>query len=201
MSRLRIRSRRGFSLIELIMVMAIMLAVAAMAMPRFITFVSSYQLKAGLNGVSGVLQQTRMIAVRKNTHIKVRTYSASGRDFVYGDLDDNNSWSSGEPVAQLPTKVTIQTTGNPGNATTIPNFTAQAQSVAVQFNSRGLPCVMLSTICQNLDTTASPSQQIGFVIYVQNTGRFGVTGWGAVTVTPAGRIQSWIWNGGSYSQQ
>jgi prepilin-type N-terminal cleavage/methylation domain-containing protein len=201
MSRLQFKSRRGFSLVELIMVMAIMLAVAAIAMPRFVTFVSNYQLKAGLTGISGVLQQTRMVAVRKNTHVNVLKYSANGRDFVYGDLDGSNSWNSGEPVAQLPTKVTIQTSGFPGNATTIPSFTAQAQSVTPQFNSRGLPCVMLSTICQNLDTTAMPSQQIGFVIYVQNTGRFGVTGWGAVTVTPAGRIQSWIWNGGSYSQQ
>jgi prepilin-type N-terminal cleavage/methylation domain-containing protein len=201
MSRLRFQSRRGFSLVELIMVMAIMLAIAAIALPRFVTFVSNYQLKAGLTGVSGVLQQTRMLAVKKNSHIKMRTYTANNRTFVYGDLDDNSSRSNGEPVTQLPTKVSIQTSGNPGDATTIPNFAAESSSVDVQFNSRGLPCVMISGICQNLNTTASPVRNVGFVIYVQNTGRFGVSQWGAVTVTPAGRIQTWVWNGGSYSQQ
>lgn len=201
MSRLRYPNRRGFSLVELIMVLAIMLAIAAIAAPRFITFVSNYQLKAGLSGVSGVLQQARMVAVRKNTNVTVTTYSASNRTFVYGDLDGNGSWSNGEPVAELPTKVSIQTSGNPGDATTIPNFTAEASSVAIQFNARGLPCVSISGICENLNTTASPVRNVGFVIYVQNTGRFGVSNWGAVTVTPAGRIQNWIWNGGAYSQQ
>jgi prepilin-type N-terminal cleavage/methylation domain-containing protein len=201
MSRLRFQSRRGFSLVELIMVMAIMLAVAAIALPRFTTFVSNYQLRAGLTGVSGVLQQTRMLAVRKNTHINLLTYSASNRTFVYGDVDANSSWSNGEPVAELPAKISIQTSGFPGDATTIPNFAAEPQSVTPQFNSRGLPCVMISGICQNLDTSSATPQQVGFVIYVQNTGRFGVSNWGAVTVTPAGRIQTWIWNGGSYSQQ
>jgi prepilin-type N-terminal cleavage/methylation domain-containing protein len=201
MSRLRFQNRRGFSLVELIMVMAIMLAIAAIALPRFVTFVSNYQLKAGLTGVSGVLQQTRMLSVRKNTHINFLTYTASNRTFVYGDVDGSNSWNNGEPVAQLPTQVSIQTSGNPGDATTIPNFVAEAPSVTPQFNSRGLPCVMISGICQNLNTTASPVRNVGFVIYVQNTGRFGVSQWGAVTVTPAGRIQTWVWNGGSYSQQ
>lgn len=198
MNRALNKDRRGFSLVELIMVMAIMLAVAAIAAPRFISYVSNYQLRAGLNSVAGVLQQTRMIAVRKNAHINFLTYQSGNRTFVYGDTNGDSTWNTGEPVAQLPSKVSIQSSGFPGDAR---DNTSESTSLTPQFNSRGLPCVMISSICQNLDTTSPTPQPVGFVIYVQNTGVFGVQGWGAVTVTPAGRIRIWIWNGASYSGQ
>jgi prepilin-type N-terminal cleavage/methylation domain-containing protein len=204
MSRLGLGTRRGFSLIELIMVMAIMLAVAAIAMPKFVTFVSTYQLKSALNSVAGTLQQTRIIAVRKNKYYQFNYAMPASRQYVFAEtVNANSTWDSGEPGGALPSKVTIQTTGFPGNATTTPNFTAQASSVAIQFNSRGLPCIVISSICQNLDTVTTPGTPtpVGFVVYVRNTGVFGVPGWGAVTVTPAGRIQTWVWNGSAYSQQ
>jgi prepilin-type N-terminal cleavage/methylation domain-containing protein len=195
-------SRRGFSLIELVMVIAIMLAIAAMAMPKFLTFAATYQLRSGLDSVAGVVQQTRVNAVRGNKVIQVQSTASGNSSIIYGDTDASGTWSNGEPGAQLPKQVQIKTSGYPGNAyTSVSTYSAESQSTAIKFNARGLPCVVISGICENLDTSGATNVPVGFVLYVQNTGKYGLTGWGAVTITPAGRIQEWIWNGSSYSQQ
>lgn len=206
MTRLRTKRYRGFSLIELVLVVAIMLAIAAMAMPQFLTFTASYRLRNGLNAVAGVMQQARMEAIRKNTTVQVVNSASGSSSIVFADLDGDGNWSGGEPGAQLPKQVQVKTSGYPGDAyaslwtglTT--SYSAESQSTAIKFNSRGLPCVVLSgTVCTNLDTTGGGGTPVGFVRYVQNTGTGSA--WGAVTISPAGRIQTSTWNGSSYSQQ
>ena len=138
-----------------------MLAVAAIAMPKFVTFVSTYQLKSALNSVAGTLQQTRIIAVRKNKYYQFNYAMPASRQYVFAEtVNANSTWDSGEPGAALPSKVTIQTTGFPGNATTTPNFTAQASSVAIQFNSRGLPCLVASPVVSDVVVTVTASVSV-----------------------------------------
>lgn len=195
------RIRRGFSLLELIIVLGIMLSVSVVAMPRFITYVSMYRLRNTMSQGAGFLQQTRMQAVRLNRVLSVSTGTANGERIAWVNLPGGTAnWDSGEPFLQLTRGIQVNATGHPGDATTGLGYTAQSSSTAVTFNARGLPCVYPtgSVNCENYD---SSNTRVGFVIYFQNTGIFGVTNWGAITITPAGRIRSWVWNGGSYSGQ
>jgi hypothetical protein len=38
------------------------------------------------------------------------------------------------------------------------------------------------------------------VVYFTDTRTVGTPGWAAVTISPAGRVASWIWNGSSWSE-
>jgi prepilin-type N-terminal cleavage/methylation domain-containing protein len=192
-------SQRGFSLVELLVVVAIMLVVAAAAMPNFISFISTYKLRSVLQQTNGMLQQMRMEAVRRNTSIPLRTATVNSSAVGYADMNNNSALDATEPSVTFPANITVISTGHPGDATTIPGFTAQTGSgVMPQFNARGLPCVPVpspSGACQNFSGTSV----VGFVIYVRNQSTMGGVSWGAITITPAGRIRSWLWNGSNYS--
>lgn len=57
------RLQRGFTLLELVVVMAIMVVVSAMAMPMARNTIRSYRLNAAASAVSGVIQSTRYQAI------------------------------------------------------------------------------------------------------------------------------------------
>lgn len=192
---------RGFTLLELVVVLAIMLAVTAIALPQFLTAVSDYKLKSTMGQVAGMLQQQRMQAVRFNAALSVSTTTQNGRSVGWVDLPGGTSGSfdAGEPYVMLPKNLSVVNSGAPTfDTSSVLGYTAQTVGTTLTFNARGLPCIG-TTPCSNIDTSTNPAKPVGFVLYFKNDKSFGVSGWGAVTITPAGRIRSWFYNGSSYS--
>jgi type IV fimbrial biogenesis protein FimT len=62
---------RGFTLIELVVVIAIFGIVLAVAIPTFITFLPTMRLKGTAMDISAALQTSRMKAVSQNTNCEV----------------------------------------------------------------------------------------------------------------------------------
>jgi prepilin-type N-terminal cleavage/methylation domain-containing protein len=58
---------RGFSLIELLVVMAVLLIVGAIAAPTVATTIDAYRLRGTLTSVSGLAQRCRLLALKKNS--------------------------------------------------------------------------------------------------------------------------------------
>lgn len=197
-TRTKIGSRRGFSMLELVIVVAIMVVITALATPYFLNMVSSNKLRSALSRTSGMLQQARMQAARTNKTVEIKTATANSTTLGYADFDGDAVWDSTEPSVMLAHEVTIGSSGHPGDATSGLGFTAQSGTgVMPKFNSRGLPCVTSGAMCQNFDGT----NQVGYVIYFQSTNSYGAPRWGAVTITPAGRIRTWLWSGSAYIGQ
>ncbi len=198
MRREGIRNRRGFSLVELLVVVAIMLAIAAYAMPNMLSAISDYRLKNTMSQVVGLYQQQRIEAVRGNT---VRTSptatTVSGGTALYIDRNENGSYDAGEPLVVFPNKIGIATSGAPTMNTSLLGYNPQPLTTPIRFNARGLPCLGTSP-CANPDTSSGSAKPVGFVIYFKNDKSFGQTGWGAITITPAGRIKSWFYSGSTY---
>jgi Tfp pilus assembly protein FimT len=194
----------GFSLLELLVVVGITMVLAALATPRVANTLAAYRLRQSSVQLAGLIQQGRMAAVRSNIPVEIRPLmiQSGTRQEIYVDLPGangaapNGQWDAGEPVTILPRGVTIQTSGFPGDAyaVAVPNLSAQAQGTPVKFSPRGLPCVVLSGVCKNLNGTT----QIGFVYYLRSDALLGGNSWAAVTITPAGRIKPWYYYGGTY---
>ena len=204
MNRLRFQNRRGFSLVELMVVVMIILAIAAIMVPKIVTMLSDYNLKSTMGQAAGMLQQQRMQAVRLNSTLQVSTGTQNGRTIAWVDIPGGtaNSWDSGEPFIEFPKNITVQNSSFPGDATTGLGYSAQTPSSAtIKFNARGLPCIVpsggVASQCSNFDS--ANNKQVGFVVYFRNTGSFGVPSWGAITIAPGGRIRSWFYNGSAYS--
>jgi prepilin-type N-terminal cleavage/methylation domain-containing protein len=193
-----LRQLRGFSLLELVIVMAIMLVIGAMVAPKFTTMISSYRLKSTASDVSGILQRCRMQSIRSNRAVPVLATTDNGRQQLYADVNLDGARSAGEPTFVMPQKVTLQATG-PADATTGLNSAATrfypGYSTSPRFNARGLPCVVIGSVCKSVDAA---TKQVGFVYYLKSDNVFGQTQWAAVTVTPGGRIRSWIYSGSTF---
>jgi len=59
-------AQSGFSLLEMLVVVAILITVMAIAAPSLLRAINSYRLESTARGVSGLIQRTRFEAMRRN---------------------------------------------------------------------------------------------------------------------------------------
>jgi prepilin-type N-terminal cleavage/methylation domain-containing protein len=188
----------GFSLIELMIVIAIILVISAMAFPNMSRAITNMRLHSALTSVSGQLQRTRIQAVRTNRIQMAQIGNLSGARVMFIDqavLQPRAIDTSIMPVVQLPEGVNVETAALP--TVTFPSdkllgYSSPASPVPLQisFNQRGLPCQYDSA------TGACPynAAASAYQYYFRLTNPFGDQ-WAALTITPAGRIRVWSFNG------
>jgi len=199
---MRTKPSRGFSLLEMMITVAIILIVAALTVPTIMTQVYSVRLKYSATDLSGLLQRARMEAVRKNTFYSVQT--VAGNPVEEQVVDKTTTAVASIPPAVMAQSVNVtfgSGSGAPGEAgfITALNFSGGAASGLgglPSFNARGLPCVATG----GLTCVSTPGQ--GFVFFLSGTsGSSGSTGWAAVIVTASGRCQVWTYDGTNWNQQ
>jgi prepilin-type N-terminal cleavage/methylation domain-containing protein len=204
------RSRiRGFSLIELVLAVAVIMILAAFAMPSFSAAMHTAHLKGVVSDYSGLLQSERIKAVDDDRYYSAyiignspseafvdiypqQTNGASGTGGTAVNAGDPlipiNQEISQRAVAAAPSTASLQLLLLPANSPVVP-LDGSSTTSPPTFGPRGLPCKPLAGVC---DTLGGPQ---AYWTFFQNS----VTQkWGAVTVTPAGRIQRWIYNGATW---
>jgi Tfp pilus assembly protein FimT len=176
-------------LLELLVVVAITMVIAAVLLPNAINTIYNIRLRSAANDVTELLQQAHFRAIRDNTYYPVRTVAAG--NIFYIDISaarNDTTGSSTYPTAQLGGNVKRQDTGYPDTTTMALSFTALAATSVPYFNSRGTPCVVSGSSCVT-DSTS------GYQIFLTDTRVAGPNGWAAITVSPGGRTKVWLWTG------
>jgi len=172
----------GYSLLELMVALAMVMVLTTMAVPAVTTAISDAQLRSAAGGLAGTLQKARMISASADRAYALRL---SGSSTVYIDLNGNSTLDASEMVnlLRLPRGVVIDASApalNAGFGTSVLGLPG--------FDPRGLPCAVSSGTC-------TFNQGTGFVVYLRQDRPFGATSWAAVSVSPAGRIKTWMWSG------
>jgi prepilin-type N-terminal cleavage/methylation domain-containing protein len=181
-------SARGFSLLELLIVVAITLLVATVAVPQMIVAAQNIGLRSTASSVSGLVQKARMLSVARNRSFPLASATVGSVTTVRIELNGNTSLDTDEETAsslRLPRGTTFDNTGNPSAAT----ITLTPETTPPRFNSRGLPC--FGNPC-NVD----PNKM--YIAFLRQDRSFGGTGWAAINVTPPGRVQVWTWDGSAW---
>jgi len=185
----------GFSLVELLVVMAVMLVVAAFAVPSLTNTLDAYRVRSTVNSISGLTQRCRLQSLKKNTseRMYVQTNGGKVQLFCQDVVTGTGVLQSTDPQITIGEQFSIPGTPT-GGPTLLTGATMWGSSTAVfgtnlppYFNSRGLPCgaVGVGTACSTIK---------GYVYYFKYTSQ-NRSRWAALSISPAGRIENWFWNG------
>jgi prepilin-type N-terminal cleavage/methylation domain-containing protein len=198
------RSRRGFSLLELMIVVAITMTVMAIGIPKFLTAYYTVRLKAACADLSGLMQKGRIQAARDNAIFQVVNTTGTP-ETVFVDMNNDGAWNTAtvngvpqtEPGIYLAPTITMATGAPSGAGAPAPYVLVGDSSTAnydnattLGWSARGLPCAYAAPTC------ATPAA--GYFVYYVKDQRPTGTGWGAVVVTRSGRTKVVIWNGAAW---
>lgn len=204
----------GFSLVELLIVVFVVMVILAVAVPNVLLTVSNLKLRGSANDLAGLMQQARIMAAKNNPInppvYPIRYAVRNGAQIAFVDLNDSGAWDANitvngvnisepditfsgtvVPAAGAPSGTAGQPspyvlTGDMSGGTPFDNTNTMA------FTPRGLPCdYSAPPVC------TSPAATY-FVYYLTDT-RIGSPGWAAVVVTKGGRTKVVTWNGGTWN--
>jgi prepilin-type N-terminal cleavage/methylation domain-containing protein len=184
------KNNEGFSLLELMIVLAIMMITSAIAVPRLINSVNDISLRYTASGYSGLLQSARIQAVKKNTFYSVKSgVLPSGQTGYYLDLTNVGAYVNGDPFIPINPNITIHAgtgSGAPNEAALIAGlaFAINPAADAPTFNARGLPCIVAGTTCPQ-------AAGLGFAVFLSKPVITGNVPWTAIIITPSGHMQIW----------
>ncbi len=201
----RMKVQRGFSLIEVIVVLAIMMIITVIAIPIVRQTVAGYQLDASGRVVASLLQNTRQAAVKANQPYYAQ-YNGAGASLAFAvpairsnnPPDGTNYNSAIDPTVAIVGNVAFQAVGQAASGppdhlqldTYLGGGAVQIETnTMIGFNARGLPCMASAGsqwICAQTDPALGGTP--AFEWFIQNS---MTQDWEAVTVSPAGRIKSW----------
>jgi prepilin-type N-terminal cleavage/methylation domain-containing protein len=207
----------GFSLLELLIVVAILALVAALTAPNLLRATHAVRLRGAASDFASILQQTRMRAIQDDRFYSVYENTTNNPAIEFVDIYPQNingaSGSGGttvdprDPIVSLLPEISEQPqSAAPGtaslvqlvlgsNPSNLTPFDGSSAASPVTFGPQGLPCVPVAlsggTVCN------SRGGPVSYWVFFQNN----VTqDWVAVTVTPAGRLQRWSYSGGAWQK-
>jgi hypothetical protein len=142
-----------------------------------------------MTSLAGVLQNCRVLAVKQNRHMTTRFDPRPWGIIAYVKrATDSSDVETGDSHVELEAPVTRVTTPSGPDApaaisTSVLGFTPQTGEAS--FTPTGLPCVYSSGTCTSY----------GFIYYFHDNRPQGKVGWAALSISPAGRMKKWFWNG------
>jgi prepilin-type N-terminal cleavage/methylation domain-containing protein len=209
------RLQSGFSMIELMVVMAMALVLMAMGWPLVVNAVNNYRLRGAGANYSNLLQTTRMRAVQDDRYYNVVSnigpLVAPNVINAYGNTTLQAApqpYALGDPAIAFDPSIVIQPRAAAPNVANLEAQFLPTLNVTINpvtntwgpsFGPRGLPCqpsAPTGGTCSASSTTAGangvgPALPIAFETFFQNL-RNGT--WEAVTVNPASRIRLWSYD-------
>jgi prepilin-type N-terminal cleavage/methylation domain-containing protein len=177
---------RGFSLIEVVIAMAVILILSAIALPAFVSAYRTYQLTDATTQFAGLLKFTRGEAIRLNTNVSCQIQQAASVPPVtntWADSDGDGVEDPGEKQLLFSGTVNLVPAG------AVPN----AAGLAAAANVPALATVPLANGFVTFDRRGAVSPANApqvYAFYLSNLNDTSV-GARAVILLPSGSIQLW----------
>ena len=134
-----LRSREvGYSLVEMVMTLAIGLILVTVALPMLVGAIQGYRLNSIAQQAADLIDLTRYTAIRRNATVSLHKTVQGGNTIFYIDVNGNGSLDAGEPLVMVPNDMQLANGQSltPGETSTgVPG--AQDFTDTIQFDYRG----------------------------------------------------------------
>ena len=216
--------RKGFSLLELAIVVAIILIVAAIGVPNVTRAIRTARVRGAAVEYANLLQTTRTRAINDDRFYAVYVQPAAGGNspIAYADVyplalngtsglgppptGHYNAGPPSDPMTTMSADELLQpVAAAPDVAGLNTAFCASCTpdlilNVAPTWGPDGMPCRSKPSLDGTGTVCNSSGGPVAYVTYFQSTAS---QQWSAVTVSPAGRVKAWHHeaNGGGWSPQ
>jgi type IV fimbrial biogenesis protein FimT len=170
----------GYSLVEMMVTLAIGLILVSVALPTMISAIQSYRLNSTSQQIANLIELTRYTAIRRNAVMSLQMApNYKGSTVFYMDLNGNGIPDAIEPMVILPTDMQLAN-GQPltPNATSTGLLPAQDFTTQINFDYRGTAVPLAG------GPVATYFLALGYVTQAQYGCR-------AITVTPMGQTKVW----------
>jgi len=126
---------KGFSLVELLIVIAIIAILSAFAIPNLFSDIPKYNLGAGAREILSAFQLARMTAIKENSNVVLSFNPGAGSLTIY--VDDGEGGGTAEDKVRNGAERLVKFYRMPSGIDLLtPSF-----GQVIQFNNRGIPDV------------------------------------------------------------
>ncbi len=129
------RKESGFTLIELMVTIAIVLIMASIAVPSFLSWLPKQRLRTAVTDLVADIQSIKLRAIKENRNWAIVFNTATDRYYLCSDDGANNLWDGPPAMGGDDTNVKAVRFSSIGSGI---QFIAVGPSTFVEFNSRGL---------------------------------------------------------------
>jgi prepilin-type N-terminal cleavage/methylation domain-containing protein len=169
----------GFTLVEMVVTLAVGLILVSMALPVMIGAIQGYRLNSVSQQTANLIELTRYAAIRRNTIVSLHKTVQNGNTIFFVDLDGDGALGAGEPMVMLPNDMQI----------------ANGQSLTPAAASTGLNNAQDFVDTITFDYRGTVSFPVGGAIgpYFLALGYANQSQYGsrAITVVPMGQTKLW----------
>jgi len=169
----------GYSLVEMVMTLAIGLIMVTVALPMLVGAIQGYRLNSIAQQTANLVELTRYTAIRRNATVSLHKATQNGNTVFYIDLNGNGALDTGDPLIVVPSDMQLANGQalTPGPASTGLN-NAQDFTDTITFDYRG-------TVSYPAGGAITPYfLALGYVTQTQY-------GYRAVTVIAMGQTKTW----------
>ena len=183
---------RGFSLTEVVVTVAVMLVLAAIAIPTVSRAFAVYQLNDAASRLSGILKFARYEAIRLNKQVPARVLATGTNWSVFADTNSNGVADPSESIDLIVPPITLLPAGGMPDTTPISSTlgsptlvltSVSAMNATILFDQRG--------------AVVSGGGANVYVLYLGNPTDTDI-GYRAVVLMPSGMVQIWSSAGGAW---
>lgn len=188
---LRCDRRKGFTTLELVIVVAVMMIVTAMALPNFMQAYRNYQLNDGASKLVDILKRTRFEAVRGDAPVNCQIlggFPSAGQTAIWSDVNARGAAGPARTDTQVSLNGSVNLVaagGVPGRAA-LAGLVGAGAAAPIALNPMS-PINGLITFDQRGAVTAPVGVN---VMYLSHNGQPNL-GYRAVVVMPNGSVQTW----------
>ena len=182
----RNRSTRGYSVVELLVTMAVISILTAIAVPSLLTTYRNYQMDDAAGQVAGIIKFTRYEAIRRNNTLNCVVAVVNNQVAIFSDDNGNGNLDPNEREILLS-----------GSATLVDSsaFSGSAQ-LAGSVNAGALTTVNPASGVIAFDGRGAKTAAGASVYWVGNANY----GFRAVVVLPSGSIEVWSYATNTWQQ-